>query len=114
MIRGDVMFFGYGDIACQATFQTLRYQEFLPPQKVGCNLTEVNVTYTGRYIEIHVTLDECRELKKKLMKVPETTNHVFEFKGTVYDFTNFNLKSVEAVLHAVDYVIASYLMCMAC
>lgn len=103
MIDGKVLKFGYGDIAVQQGNTFMRFVSFKPPVEIGTHFRELfrngDIEPVGEPITIKFDgLGEFTELKDKLEGVRlENAPKVFEFKGYTFDFSHYNVKSVEVV-----------------
>lgn len=120
MIDGKILKFGYGDIAVGNKFTNMQLIPFKPPVEIGTDCNDLfangDITPIGEVVMIKFnSLEDFAELKDKLEGVrPATASKVFEFKGYTFDFSNYNVKSVE-VVDSVRYAIyMNYLRYAAC
>ena len=100
MINGNVLKFGYGDIATSHTItQKICFRQFKPPQKCGVKLNDVididKLEWIGEWIFIDISYDEYLELLNKLDLVYKKEIVEFSFKGYVFDFSNYNKESIK-------------------
>jgi hypothetical protein len=119
MIEGKILKFGYGDIAVQNKFTNMRLVPFKPPVEIGTSCHDLfdngDIVQVGEAVVIKFdTLNDFTELKEKLRSVRNTTIKVFEFKGYIFDFSNYNEKSVEVVDSVLHGIYMDYLRCAAC
>lgn len=117
MIKDNVIYFGYGTISVGAMFQEMLFQEIKPPAEIGEALTEKlqsgQVEFTGnQHAILFRSYEECSEFKRLLESVHEAKR--FEFCGLVFDFTNYNEKSVTVVKKHLEKVISNVVFLMAC
>lgn len=120
MIKGKVIKLGYGDVAVGNIGFYMKLTPFKPPVEVGTKCNELfangDIKPIGESIMIRFdSFADFTELKDKLESVrPENASKVFEFKGYTFDFSNYNVKSVEIVDRARRAVYMNYLQLAAC
>lgn len=114
MIDGNILKFGHGDIAVgYRVTGILTFQQFKPPEECGSYVSD-NVEYTSEQIIINFTCyEEYLELSNKLKDVKSKNISTFEFKDYIFDFTNYNEKSVEVCERYLKRAMSWYLMCCA-
>lgn len=114
MIDGNILKFGYGDIAVGSDgfAQIISFQQFKPPAECGCNVTE-DVEYIGEEIALQISYDEYREFNEQLKSVLSKEISTFNFKGYIFDFTNYNEESVKVCKKRSEIAMYSYFLCMA-
>lgn len=97
MIKDNRIEFGYGDVAVgSCCMGYITFTNIKPPQEVGKDLLdEDNIEY-GHSIRIFE--DTAYELLH-LVKTVSDNNRIIEYKGYILDFSNFNQKSLDVVLH---------------
>lgn len=96
MIVGNVIKFGYGDIAIFSSQQGwVDFINIKPPQLCGENLLEVEGVEYG--LKIRIEEDDLFDFLK-VMKTVNEDNRVVEYKGYVFDFTNYNQRSVNSAI----------------
>lgn len=116
MIEGNILRFGYGDIAGDggiSEYGVLKFQQIKPPQEIGTSVA----WETERVSEPVVFRDLFSMLKITAfaMEVKEGKYKSFEVDGWIFDFeTNFNIKSVEAVIRQSRRACEQALMLTAC
>ena len=120
MIDGKILKFGYGDIAVGHKFTNMQLIPFKPPVEIGSDCNDLfangDITPIGEVVMIRFnSFQDFAEFKDKLEGVRSATvSKVFEFKGYIFDFSNYNVKSVE-VVDSIRYAIyMKYLQCAAC
>lgn len=113
MIDNNILKFGYGDIAVGSSpAQLIRFQQFKPPEECG-NYVSNNVEFIGKEIIISLTYEDYRNLKDKLKEVKSRNISLFEFKGYIFNFTNYNEKSVEVCEKHMEDAMKWYFICYA-
>lgn len=117
MIEGNTLKFGYGDIAVSTKGLKLYFTPFKPPVEVGTPCDDLfkngDIEAIGEPISIGFSdLKDFTELLKKLKDVDE--NKVFEFKGYIFDFTNYNKISVEVLERGRKIIYLRYISLSAC
>ena len=70
--------------------------------------------HIGEKVIIHIDVDEYITISKLLDNVRDKEISTFEFKGYVFDFTNYNPKSVKVVAKASKLAIYYNLLALAC
>ena len=116
MIEGNVLRFGDGDIAVDggiSEYSVLKFQQIKPPQEVG-----TSVAWETERISDPVVFRDLNSILKIAafaMEVKDGKYKRFEINGWVFDFeTNFNIKSVEAVIKHSRKVWEQAFILMAC
>lgn len=111
MIKGDTICFGYGDVAVY-TFtwsNEIWFRQFKPSQECGTRVNADDVVWIGEWIKLELNEEECKWWLEKLKKVFNHQITAFEFKGYVFDFSNYNEKSINVAVKHV-YRVYSYLL----
>ena len=117
MIEGNILKFGYGDIAVKSGpyVDAIRFTQFKPPAECGDDLKGKAIEYIGEPVEIKFnSYKECIEFSKLMDSVLNKNIELFTFKDYIFDFTNYNELSVKACKGAIDIVINNYIRLMAC
>lgn len=115
MINGNRIQFGYGDIAVTADlFGRIELQQIKPPQECGSRVKWEAVEEKGECIRVGSNYNDLVKLRAQLKQVEEQKCVEFEFDGYVFDFTNYNVKSVQVCLKHVDRAIGFIMRLMAC
>ena len=114
MINGNVLKFGYGDIVVygNAALQRMSFQQFKPPTECGNEVSE-DVEYIGDKILIDISYEDYCKLKNNLERVNKKEVCQFTFKDYIFDFSNYNVKSVNAVSRKLDACMALYFISLA-
>ena len=114
MIYGNVLKFGYGDIAVSSDGLTQRisFQQFKPPAECGCNVPE-DVKFIGNEIILEFSYEDYCEFSKYLEQVSDKEITDFIFKGYIFDFANFNKESINVCKKHLNNAMQYYFMCMA-
>ena len=120
MINGKILKFGHGDIAIEQSCASIKFTPFKPPVEIGTCCRELfhngDIEPIGETITVKFdNFSDFAELKDKLEGVrPVNASKVFEFKGYTFDFSNYNVKSVE-VFDSIRYAVyMEYLKLSAC
>ena len=106
MIKGNVIYFGYGDILVSSKSNGLILTEIKPNQKIGSipkekdyeEIQTISVPINPGY-----TLDSISK-----------TNTSIEFGNYILDFSNYNEESIKVVQRAIDCVIANHYRMLVC
>ena len=116
MIDRNKFKFGYGDISIGSNPVTreMCFQQFKPPAKVGDSIIEDEVEWIGEQILIKVGYEDYQELRRLLSRVKSREISEFTFKNYIFDFTNYNEKSVVACEQKLSDAMGLYLLAMAC
>lgn len=117
MIEGNVLKFGYGDIAVGASplKQVITFQQFKPPANCGEIIDTENVEFTSDVLEMHLRdLKECIRFVAMLDWVKSGKGHTFGFNNLMFDFANYNEKSIKVCMVRAYDAMEEYLMCIAC
>ena len=114
MIDGNRLKFGYGDIGVGSDKLTQRmsFQQFKPPVKCGDRVSK-DIEYIGDKIILKISYEDYREFSKCLEQVSNRELTEFIFKGYIFDFTNYNEKSIDACKKHLKNAMQWYFTCMA-
>lgn len=116
MIDGKRFKFGYGDISVggDPDARKIFFQQFKPPAKCGDNVNPDGVEWIGEQIFIKIDYEDYVKLNQLLDDVKAREISEFTFKNYVFDFTNYNEKSVEVCKQKSRQAINLYLLALAC
>ena len=116
MINGNQIKFGYGDIAVCAyeMIQEIGFQQFEPQQECGSSVNTNAVRFIGETIYIKLCYNSYQEFMKLLAAVESKEITSFEFEGYVFDFTNYNEKSIEVCKRNARLAISLNILALAC
>lgn len=116
MIDGTRFRFGYGDVCVSATPSTrqMHFQQIKPPIEVGTDAMEHSVEWVGKQISIKVSYADYQGLCKLLVRVKSREISEFTFKDYIFDFTNYNEKSIEVCEQKLGEAMSLYFLAMAC
>lgn len=116
MINGNQLKFGYGDIGVYANeiLQQIHFHHIEPPQECGSYVNTKDVKFIGDAISIDLCYNSYKELMKLLTAVESKEITTFEFKGYVFDFTNYNKKSIEVCKSKAKLAISLNILAFAC
>lgn len=114
MIDGNRLKFGHGDIVVgsDGLTQRMSFQQFKPPANCGDRISG-DVEYIGNKIVLEFSYEDYCEFSKKLEQVSDKEMTEFVFKDYVFDFTNFNEKSIEVCKKYLNSAMQYYFMCVA-
>ena len=115
MINCNKLEFGYGDIAVgfKRHSSSLIFQNIKPPVKCGSNVNDVDVEYIGDKIIISLNFKSYKNLLKLLTEVENKIQSRFEFEEYIFDFTNYNIESINAIRYCSNEAMKFYLLAMA-
>lgn len=112
MIDARVVKFGYGTVVVGSYYTELTIQAIKPPQEVGGLLTEdTQVEYIGERIKFPMS-KYYHELKEKLEAIQGPCS--ITFCGYIFDFTNYNRKSIDVILSHAQSAYRNYIRLIAC
>lgn len=116
MIDGKRFKFGYGDISVGGNPVTrqMNFQQFKPPAKVGDKVMDDEIELIGERIFLEICYEDYQELSKLLGSVKSREISEFTFKNYVFDFTNYNEKSVDVCRQKLSEAMKFYFLAMAC
>ena len=118
MIVENVIKFGYGDIGVGSKILSLQLKvtPIKPPQEIGTNLSDcedVEIIGNPIYFELEKEEDYIRILTLlKSVKNKEITS--FEVGSYIFDFSNYNVKSIEVCEYHVSRLYSHYFFLSAC
>lgn len=98
MIIANKIIFGDGTIAvgCNIIERYISFEYINQHQEIGTKINVNDELNTMNEIRLVLNLKELIQFRNLLDNVEN--NKVFEFKGYVFDFSNFNQKSVNVVI----------------
>lgn len=116
MIIRNIFKFGYGDISVHSNGieQVIRFREFKPPGECGECLLSKDIEYTSDEIILDISYEDYCELRQKIKYVLDKETFVFEFKGYIFDFSNYNEASVKVVSRNLENAMSGYFGLLAC
>lgn len=116
MIDGKRFKFGHGDISVGGNPVTrqMDFQQFRLPAKVGDKVMDDEVELIGERIFLEIGYEDYQELSKLLGSVKSRKISEFTFKNYVFDFTNYNEKSVDVCRQKLSEAMKFYFFAMAC
>lgn len=115
MINGNRIQFGYGDIGVGAGFfGNIELQQFKPAQECGSHVYDAAVEWIGERISVGSGYNDLVKLKSHLMQVKEQKCFEFEFDGYIFDFTNYNIQSVQVCIGKTNLAIEQVVRLTAC
>lgn len=114
MIIGNIIKFGYGDIAVGSNpiMNTLEFQGFKPPQECGSIVIDNDIEYVTDKIKIELDMDDCLLLRSRLRSIND--DKVIDLNGYILDFTKFNQASVDVALKHLNSIVDWMLLAYAC
>lgn len=114
MIVGNTLKFGYGDIAVigDCMCQHITFRGFKPPGECGVDVPD-GVEFFDDEVAISITYEDYKEFNNLLDQVKCKSITVFEFKNYIFDFSNYNEKSIGTLERASRRAMYLYFMCLA-
>lgn len=110
MIKDNVIYFGYGDIAVYTCGDYLTLQWFKPPLEIGSSLKGKEVTWLSEQIKLWVTRKNLNDLDKIDGKV----NKQLIMGDYILDFSNYNKTSIEMVRKYMKIAVNNAMFILAC
>ncbi|MDP9675220.1 hypothetical protein J2W97_001203 [Paenibacillus jamilae] len=111
MINEDRIVFGMGTILVGTYALTLELMHIDPSAVIGEPISK-DFSDSMKVLK-KATFKKMLSLADKLSQVSEG-NSTFEHEGYIFDFTNYNEKSSEAVLKGVRFIVAQKQIELAC
>lgn len=112
MIKGNIIEFGYGDIAVSSNgMGYISFTNIKPPLKCGQIITKVMRKDLEIGLNITIFEDKLWEVYN-LVKTISKNNRVVKYKDYILDFSNYNEESVKVVLRGAFNMVN--LRCLAC
>ena len=96
MIEGNILRFGHGDISITADIitNTINFKQISTQLECG-TVSPKDINYTDNIINIRINdFDEYYEFYKCLREVNKRNITQFTFKDYVFNFNNYNEKSI--------------------
>ena len=115
-----IIYFGYGDVQVGGTWSIIKFRGFKPPVEIGTIITDEviednNLEYITEPITINfATMEELMNFKKLVEEIDGKNNICFEYRGYVFDFSNYNQKSIVVVLYQIGKIRQYLVSLMAC
>jgi len=100
MLKGNVIYFGYGTICVGAGRYYIKFTEIYPPQIVGEIYTE-KVSYLREIIIRYSNDKSFEKLLIDLDKVWQLDNKRIEIQNRFLDFNNYHEGSIKVVKNAI-------------
>lgn len=108
MIKDKTIIFGCGTVAVGSALRYITFQELRPPEICGTPLERCKANLVGKEISIPINYHDYVEYTMKLHKVNTNQGGTFEFKGYVFDFTNYNSISVDVCKMHAEVALCNY------
>lgn len=111
----NIIKFGYGDICvgADACGRAMIFQRFKSPINCGDTVNLESVELIGKEIVIKINAKDYREFNELLLKVETKKLDKFVFKDYIFDFTNYNEKSIEVCKEKSNEAMRLYLLALA-
>ena len=110
MIIGDVIYFGYGDVAVGHSLdKCLLLRQFEPPAEVGSHLEIDGVNWLSKLIRLNITREDLVAIK--LISEDKNKLHI---DGYELNFSHYNKKSVEVVKEHIGLALQPCQQALAC
>lgn len=111
MIKGNIIKFGYGDVAVHGDYMGfIEFTNIKPPLECGQTITDKVKKDLEIGLKIRIYGYDLQLYE--LMKDVSETNKIIEYKGYKLDFSNYNANSVGVVEEAA--LNMANPMCLAC
>ena len=116
MIKGNTLYFGYGDIAVGSNSWNyspiVTFTNMKPPCKCGETITEKMKEEINFYEEIKIEVEDY-ELYNLLCNV-DKDNRIINYKEYTFDFTNYNQERVRLCKEGVKNALLIHQLSLAC
>lgn len=118
--KTKTFYFGYGDILVNNATLGLRFIECEPPVEVGTMLDntlekELGIKYTSEWVTVLIErYEDAKRFEKLLNKLDGRDYFQFYFGDYLFNFSNWNPKSIESIKKHLEVVKSNLLMCCAC
>ena len=112
MIEGNTIRFGYGDISvgADATNNIISFNEVKNSLECG-ETTPKHLERTGNSISIQINdFDEYYEFYRSLNEIEKRNLLRFTFKDYVFDFSQYNEKSIIVIKKYLEMAVASIIL----
>lgn len=103
-----IIYFGYGDVQVGSNFITLSFTGIKPPLEVGTRITdevvrENNIECITEPITFKFTdLTELHYFQHNLKATDGATSVFFIYKDYIFDFSKYNIESINIILRHID------------
>ena len=106
MIIGNIIKFGYGDIVVGHIFNHLTLDGIDQQFEPGSGVTEDQES-TFKFITEPIDIEftsfaAIKKFKTQLLKVNGESNKIIEMSGYTLDFSNYNAKSIDVIIHHLE------------
>ena len=112
MVEGNRIKFGYGDVAIGSKYMTIIINSIKPPQEVGTKIEDKNMIQSSFSIILDDWVD-ILELTNLIKLIKDHKKDSFEFKGYVFDYSNYNEASIKVLEKHLSNAISLYIMTIA-
>lgn len=115
-----IIYFGYGDVSVGSIRTTLSFTGIKPPLEVGTlidekTIRENNVKCITEPVKFKFTdLTELHHFQHNLRATDGTTSVFFIYKDYIFDFSKYNIKSINIILHHLECIKRALISLMAC
>lgn len=114
MIKENRIIFGNGDVFVNYTCYGLRFIYNSRPYEIGTSVKTSEISYNDEnktpLVDIRINdFEDLHALKKLLESVKVSDIKTFEYDNHIFDFTNFNVKSVDVVINHLELLSHYYL-----
>ncbi len=115
-IEKKTIYFGYGDVQTgSGASLMLTFTGFKPPMEVGTEIIDQVIEYITEPIKLKFTsIEELMGFKKLVDEIDGETNTYFQYRDYVFDFSNYNPKSIEIILKHIKNLQSHFIYLMAC
>lgn len=110
MIKGNIIYFGYGDILVGVNaYGILNLTEIEQPKEIG-SIPEIESFKKLQTISLMIKNEHLTEIKKVLNK----EKLEIKIDNYILDFSNYNEKSIKVVENAITRALWCYFLSLAC
>ena len=119
-VNNKIIFFGYGNVQVGHNMTTIDFTGFKPPTEVGAEITDEMVKdkdfeYNTEPIKFNFeTITQVMHFKDLVKSIIYAKDKYFKYNDYIFDFTNYNKKSVKVVLMHIEKIENWFLMPMTC
>lgn len=112
MIKGNVIYFGFGTIAVGASVGKISFTHVSPAIGVGAEYERGKVENL-QVLEFYPSYEDYKYLLESAFRVEGLENRQIIYKDYVFDFNNYEPKSLDVFVKAVGISLVEYLrMCL--
>lgn len=110
--KNKIVYLGYGDVTIFTKPFSIEFMEMKYVREPGTNLP--NLIAIGKIRKTVVikfnNLREVQHFIKLVKEIDETNFTSFEYYDYIFDFSNYNIKSIEAILKYLNLIEAQFVI----